>query len=532
MSTSIIEPGTRLSGRYRLEERVSQSGGSTLWKATDEILARAVAVRTFDPGFPRVSEVVTAARAASRLTDPRLTQVFDADDSGEQAYVVSEWAAGESLEGMLKRAPLEPGRAATLLYEAAEAIAAAHAAGLSHLRLCPRDLLWTTGGTVKLLGVAVDAVLADVRSENPALEDTRALGRMLYAAVTAHWPGDPADCDLPPAPKGEDGAYRAARQVQAGVSMLLDGIICRAVGLPAPDGRPPLTTPAELAAALKSVPRTPLPLFAGPTVGPPPAVVPRPSRPAPATAGRPPAEPRPPAASQPSPQPRQQGFPPAAAAGPTRPTTAPAPQGGQQLSRPLLAVAAAAVTVIVGIGAWALFGGGNKDGAPQAQQKTPTASASARPAAKKLPIEKVTSRYENRPGQGDHPDSSIVRTVRAINDGKERTVWHSQSYADPEFGNYLTGLGVVLDMGSSVSIDRIELTVPPAGAGAALEVSVGDSNVRESMQKIGDRSTSAGTFQITPGKTVRGRYVLLWFTRLPPSNKVQVGEVAVYGRAN
>ena len=74
MSTSIIEPGTRLAGRYRLEERVSESAGSTMWKATDEILARAVSVRTFEPDFPRAAEVVTAARTASRLTHPRNTR--------------------------------------------------------------------------------------------------------------------------------------------------------------------------------------------------------------------------------------------------------------------------------------------------------------------------------------------------------------------------------------------------------------------------------------------------------------------------
>ncbi|MFD0851849.1 AMP-binding protein, partial [Actinomadura adrarensis] len=60
MSTSVIEPGTRLAGRYRLEKRIRDTGGSALWKAIDEILARAVAVRTFDPDFPRVHEVVTS----------------------------------------------------------------------------------------------------------------------------------------------------------------------------------------------------------------------------------------------------------------------------------------------------------------------------------------------------------------------------------------------------------------------------------------------------------------------------------------
>jgi hypothetical protein len=66
MSTFISEPGTRLGGRYRLEDRVNASAGWSAWKAIDETLARPVAVLTFAPGFPRIREVVTAARAASR----------------------------------------------------------------------------------------------------------------------------------------------------------------------------------------------------------------------------------------------------------------------------------------------------------------------------------------------------------------------------------------------------------------------------------------------------------------------------------
>jgi len=88
MSTFISEPGTRLGGRYRLEDRVGDSGGWSSWKAIDEILARPVAVLTFAPGYPRIQEVLTAARAASRLTDARLAQVFDVEDDWDQAYVV------------------------------------------------------------------------------------------------------------------------------------------------------------------------------------------------------------------------------------------------------------------------------------------------------------------------------------------------------------------------------------------------------------------------------------------------------------
>ena len=65
MSTFISEPGTRLGGRYRLEDRINASDGWAAWMAIDETLARPVAVLTFAPGFPRLREVVTAARAAS-----------------------------------------------------------------------------------------------------------------------------------------------------------------------------------------------------------------------------------------------------------------------------------------------------------------------------------------------------------------------------------------------------------------------------------------------------------------------------------
>ena len=105
MSTFISEPGTRLGGRYRLEDRIDDSGGWSAWKAIDETLARPVSVLTFAPGFPRIREVLTAARAASRLTDARLAQVFDVEDDWDQAYVVMEWVAGDSLDDLLADGP-------------------------------------------------------------------------------------------------------------------------------------------------------------------------------------------------------------------------------------------------------------------------------------------------------------------------------------------------------------------------------------------------------------------------------------------
>src|SRR5712664_2763271 len=155
MSTYIAEPGTRLAGRYRLVDQMVTGNGWTLWKAIDETLARPVSVLTFAPGFPRISQVVTAARAASRLTDPRMAQVFDVEDGGGQAYIVLEWVGGESLADLLDGGTLEPIRPCALLGDASRAIAGAHAVGQAHLRLTPDTVRWTRGSGVKITGLGI-----------------------------------------------------------------------------------------------------------------------------------------------------------------------------------------------------------------------------------------------------------------------------------------------------------------------------------------------------------------------------------------
>src|SRR3984957_12829218 len=256
MSTFISEPGTRLGGRYRLEDRVSDASGWAAWKAIDEILARPVGVLTFAPGFPRISEVLTAARAASRLTDARLAQVFDVEDDWDQAYVVMEWVAGDSLDDLLADGPLDPARPAEIVAEPAEALAAAHRTGVAHLCLTPQSLRWTPGGGVKVLGTGIDAALSGVTADDPELADTRGLAMLLYAALTAHWPG-PDSPPLPPAPMTE-GRPRTPRQVCAGVPASIDEVTCQALFQRDHRRGPPLTTPALLADALAEVIPAPL----------------------------------------------------------------------------------------------------------------------------------------------------------------------------------------------------------------------------------------------------------------------------------
>ena len=248
MSTYTSEPGTRLGGRYRLEDRLAAAAGWSAWKAIDEILARPVSVITFAAGFPRLEQVVTAARAASRLTDTRLTQVFDVEDSWEHGYIVLEWPVGDTLGDLLAAGSLEPLAAARIVAEVA--CRAVRRARRRPRAPVPAARCGPVDGRRRREG---DRAWHRRRPDGHVGRGSRAgryqgLGQVLYAALTGLWPG-PDDVGLPPAPESE-GRPRRPRQVRAGVPTVLDDMAGRALALPGRDDQAPFESPAEVAAAL------------------------------------------------------------------------------------------------------------------------------------------------------------------------------------------------------------------------------------------------------------------------------------------
>ena len=492
MSTFISEPGTRLGGRYRLEDRTDASSGWAAWKAIDETLARAVTVLTFARGFPRIADAVTAARAASRLTDARLAQVFDVEEDWDHAYVVMEWVGGDSLDDLLADGPLDPGQGAEIIAQSAEALACAHAAGVAHLCLTPGSLRWTAGGGVKIVGLGIDAALAGVTADDPALADTQSLGKLLYAALTAHWPGGEWP-SLPPAPE-VDGHPRSPRQVRAGVPAGIDEVCCQVL---LPDGHgghgghhgPPLTTPATLAAALNRVMPAP--------AAPPPITSPRGYPTALDGDGR--------VSGPPYRQSRADGPPRRGSRGRN---TMP---GGRPpvTARVMASIAVVLVVAAAGVGVWIL---GHHGGTPQVHN-TPSQQPSH--SAPPLKVLRPDSAAAFGPGVGG--GDNAAQAPLAI-DNSPATDWTTDSYrTSPHFGNLYDGTGLVLDMGKQVTVSSVTVTFGPA-AGTHARIEVGNDNsgtAPNGATTLGRTTNAAGPVTFT-GHAVTGRYVFIWFTKLAP----------------
>jgi serine/threonine protein kinase len=520
MSTYTSEPGTRLAGRYRLEDQVDAGGGWALWKAIDEILARPVSVLTFAENFPRVRDAVTAARAASRLTDSRLSQVFDVDDSGERAYIVMEWVAGDSLADMLSGGPIEPARAAALVAEAAQALSVAHAAGLAHLRLVPGSLHWTPGGGVKITGLGIDAALAGVGgvggvgglgadgdiAEDPALTDTQDLGRLLYAAVTGYWPG-PELTSLPPAPMA-DGAPCTPRQVSAGVPAPIDTVTCQALfQRPGRDGSV-VTTPLEFADALTRV-------------APPMPPAPPPYRRADETSRR-------------SDTAQMAGY--AGQRPPTRPEPAgrayhgshgshgpPERPGGYRRDdrQPRGAAAKTMITVVVvlvlaavaALG-WSLSHSSGHTAAQAGRSQPPSPSTASSVVLKPVQANGFDP-LSNDPGNENNGGAKY-----AI-DSDPSTFWHTDFYLNnPVFGGLKKGTGLILDMGTQVRLSQLTVQFGSKCC-ANVHIEIGNNNTRSAatlgtFTTVASSSTASGTATFRVSSPVKGRYVLIWFTSLPP----------------
>jgi serine/threonine-protein kinase len=183
----MTEPGTategrRLGGRYRMEALLATGGMGEVWAARDLLLDRAVAVKVLGgalAGDGRAAERLRReARAAARLEHPNIARMLDLGEQDGCPYLVMELLEGESLAARIDRAgAMAPPEAARVAVAVADALEAAHRAGVVHRDVKPGNVFLTSGGEVKVLDFGIASAAGEA-----ALTTGEMLGTPAYLA--------------------------------------------------------------------------------------------------------------------------------------------------------------------------------------------------------------------------------------------------------------------------------------------------------------------------------------------------------------
>jgi hypothetical protein len=421
-----------------------------------------------------------------------LVGVYDAIDESARAYVVREWVDGEALREMVtEEGPLDPARATAIAHSIADALAAVHATGMVHGNVHPGTALIGDDGRV---------VLADARADSAdsVESDVRAVGGLLYYALTGRWPhNEVSKSSLPDANRDGNGVISAPRQIRAGVPAYLDDLTMDLLDkrVAAPEADALAAELARLDAADDDYDDV----------------------------------------------------------GPLRFTQNSSTEPVRSTRKIMVGVGALVVIALLGLifGIRAITSSNDNPPAGKTQANVGAGtqdgtdsnggSQAASPTPKKIPLTADMVRIV------DPPDGSRVDTGEAAYtvDNDRDSAWETQGFNDPFFGHLKPGMGVLINLGTPkhVADVRVETNAP----GVAMDVrtgtsdpgnnSAGDKKVYETYKKLtdGDTEKTEGPVKIFDGfnEDATYQYLLVWLSELPRGDggkyRISVSDIEVAG---
>ncbi|MDX1948584.1 MAG: serine/threonine-protein kinase [Pirellulaceae bacterium] len=171
-------------GKYLLKSRLGQGGMGVVYLATDQRLARDVALKILPKELAAnpdaVRRFLREARVAARLNHPNVVAIHDVDQQRGVCFLVLELMSGGNAQELLGRGPLGWREATRIIAETCRGLAAAHDAGLLHRDIKPANIMLTASGHVKLADFGLAKIEGDAASGGPLTKSSAVFGTPQY----------------------------------------------------------------------------------------------------------------------------------------------------------------------------------------------------------------------------------------------------------------------------------------------------------------------------------------------------------------
>lgn len=157
---------TKTISHYEILERLGEGGMGAVYRAVDTRLGRSVAIKLLRVGGTADAEnkkrFIQEARAASALNHPHIITIYDIGHEAGVDFIVMEYVAGASLADVIGRAGLDIREALQYAVQIADALAAAHAAGIVHRDIKPSNIVVSEKGSIKVLDFGLAKLIESV----------------------------------------------------------------------------------------------------------------------------------------------------------------------------------------------------------------------------------------------------------------------------------------------------------------------------------------------------------------------------------